>query len=31
MPANIAYHMIKDELSLDNNPKLKYVLHPSSI
>lgn len=26
MPANIAYHMIKDELSLDNNPKLKYVI-----
>lgn len=25
MPSNIAYRMIKDELSLDNNPKLKYV------
>ncbi|KAJ3495571.1 hypothetical protein NLG97_g3295 [Lecanicillium saksenae] len=25
MPANIAYHMIKDELSLDNNPKLNLA------
>jgi glutamate decarboxylase len=25
MPPEIAYRMIKDELSLDNNPKLKYV------
>lgn len=24
MPPEIAYRMIKDELSLDNNPKLKY-------
>lgn len=24
MPREIAYRMIKDELSLDNNPKLKY-------
>lgn len=23
MPSGIAYRMIKDELSLDNNPKLK--------
>jgi hypothetical protein len=25
MPPEIAYRMIKDELSLDNNPMLKYV------
>jgi glutamate decarboxylase len=25
MPKDIAYRMIKDELSLDNNPKLKCV------
>lgn len=25
MPKEIAYRMIKDDLSLDNNPKLKYV------
>lgn len=25
MPREIAYRMIKDDLSLDNNPKLKYV------
>lgn len=25
MPRDIAYRMIKDDLSLDNNPKLKYV------
>jgi glutamate decarboxylase len=29
MPKDIAYRMIKDELSLDNNPKLKYVFCPS--
>ena len=30
MPREIAYRMIKDELSLDGNPMLKYVLslHP---
>lgn len=27
MPREIAYRMIKDDLSLDNNPKLKYVAH----
>ena len=25
MPCEVAYRMIKDELSLDNNPMLKYV------
>lgn len=25
MPRDVAYRMIKDELSLDGNPKLKYV------
>jgi glutamate decarboxylase len=25
MPRDVAYHMIKDHLSLDNNPKLKCV------
>lgn len=25
MPRDVAYRMIKDELSLDNNPKLKYA------
>ena len=25
MPKEVAYRMIKDELSLDNNPMLKYV------
>jgi hypothetical protein len=25
MPRDIAYRMIKDDLSLDNNPMLKYV------
>jgi hypothetical protein len=25
MPSGIAYRMVKDKLSLDNNPKLKYV------
>lgn len=28
MPANIAYRMIKDELSLDGNPMLKYDCLP---
>jgi glutamate decarboxylase len=27
MPREIAYRMIKDDLSLDNNPKLKYVFN----
>ena len=27
MPKEIAYRMIKDELSLDGNPMLKYVPH----
>lgn len=27
MPKDVAYRMIKDELSLDNNPRLKYVSH----
>ncbi|KYK56134.1 hypothetical protein DCS_08101 [Drechmeria coniospora] len=26
MPPNVAYRMIKDDLSLDNNPKLKSAL-----
>jgi glutamate decarboxylase len=26
MPREVAYRMIKDELSLDNNPMLKYAL-----
>ena len=26
MPKEVAYRMIKDELSLDGNPMLKYVL-----
>ena len=26
MPREVAYRMIKDDLSLDNNPKLKYAL-----
>lgn len=26
MPREIAYRLIKDDLSLDGNPKLKYVL-----
>lgn len=26
MPREVAYRMIKDELSLDGNPMLKYVL-----
>jgi glutamate decarboxylase len=26
MPRDIAYRLIKDELSLDNNPALKYVV-----
>jgi glutamate decarboxylase len=25
MPREVAYRMIKDDLSLDGNPKLKYV------
>lgn len=25
MPKDVAYRMIKDDLSLDNNPMLKYV------
>lgn len=25
MPRDVAYRMIKDDLSLDNNPMLKYV------
>lgn len=28
MPREVAYRMIKDELSLDGNPMLKYCLHP---
>ena len=31
MPPEIAYRMIKDELSLDNNPKLKYVNSQDSL
>ena len=30
MPKEVAYRMIKDELSLDNNPMLKCVFHPPS-
>lgn len=26
MPRDIAYRMIKDDLSLDGNPRLKYVV-----
>lgn len=26
MPRDVAYRMIKDDLSLDGNPRLKYVL-----
>jgi glutamate decarboxylase len=29
MPRDIAYRMIKDDLSLDNNPMLKYVFSQS--
>jgi glutamate decarboxylase len=31
MPRDVAYRMIKDELSLDNNPMLKYGLLSFSI
>jgi glutamate decarboxylase len=27
MPREIAYRLINDDLSLDNNPKLKYAAH----
>jgi glutamate/tyrosine decarboxylase-like PLP-dependent enzyme len=30
MPKEIAYRMIKDELSLDGNPMLKYVYNSES-
>ena len=30
MPREVAYRMIKDELSLDGNPKLKYAPVPPS-
>lgn len=29
MPRDVAYRLIKDDLSLDNNPMLKYVISPS--
>jgi glutamate decarboxylase len=28
MPKEVAYRLIKDELSLDGNPMLKYALLP---
>jgi hypothetical protein len=31
MPRDIAYRMIKDDLSLDGNPMLKYVLRSPTI
>ena len=30
MPKEVAYRMIKDDLSLDGNPMLKYVIHLSN-